>query len=393
MAIKIRGAAAVVAIMTCSLGMGAPVRGAEADTDPQVAADQAAKARADAETERLKAEKGKIDAQADLERARIAALGLPSFEGKTTLEKGAGEVEAMQLAVGALQEGAKTISAAVTADSGTGGKPLLVVGATDPLDFAAVGSIRFEMVQIGKELDQALAKPPGKFGIAPAAVIAGVSALAGLIRTEATVTPAALPEISDPLLVTAVAANLKSKAIIPAAAIASFEDDGSALLTSFNALVAKNEQAHQLRQTLAGEKSASAKARVATLDAAMARFKAFYTRVTTADAAGLLPIMAAARLERVSNAGGKVLRVHVDKAGGSLTSVKNIGTFFGVDPIRITGGLVLSYMVTDPADGSVFAAGVINCRTTRGTLTEVQRGAWGTRTSDGQAKPSCATLQ
>jgi hypothetical protein len=58
----------------------------------------------------------------------------------------------------------------------------------------------------------------------------------------------------------------------------------------------------------------------------------------------------------------KVLRVDVDKAGGTLVSTSNIFTTLGVPGITMRGGMVVTYRLTDPITGSTDKAGIIICR-------------------------------
>jgi hypothetical protein len=71
-----------------------------------------------------------------------------------------------------------------------------------------------------------------------------------------------------------------------------------------------------------------------------------------------------------------ILRVHVDKAGGSLVHRTNIGTFLGVDPLRVTGGLIASYDVTDPSSGRVAYTDILVCRTSLSRLRPIHDASW-----------------
>ncbi len=110
------------------------------------------------------------------------------------------------------------------------------------------------------------------------------------------------------------------------------------------------------------------------LTAAVTRFDAFFARVTAPDSAGIVAVAQAALLEQRLPDKWLALRVHVEKAGGSLINRKNILTFFGFDPIRVSGGLVASYTILDPADGRVLGGGVLSCRTRVGKLSDIQSG-------------------
>jgi hypothetical protein len=116
------------------------------------------------------------------------------------------------------------------------------------------------------------------------------------------------------------------------------------------------------------------------LTAALARFDAASARITTADASGAVPLAQAMRLEAMSRGNPRVLRVYVDRAGGSLVNRTNLLTTLGMaDPVRVSGGMFASYTLTAPASGRVLSADVITCRTTSTRLSSVQRGVWGKR--------------
>jgi hypothetical protein len=109
--------------------------------------------------------------------------------------------------------------------------------------------------------------------------------------------------------------------------------------------------------------------------AAVARFDLFFANVTAADANGKVPLAVAARLEKLLETSPFLLRVYVEKAGGSVVTRKNIWTFFWADPVRVSGGLVASYVITDPNDSRVLAADVIISRTRVAKMSEIQKGS------------------
>ena len=286
------------------------------------------------------------------------------------------------LASVALAIAAAEISArakALKSDGQGGGRPLILLGQSEVLDFGVVGSMTAEIESLTDQLTPLLPKPPvGRLMPPVAGFIAGISAVAGLFRSETVVSPADFTQIDDAMLVRAIAKNMKDVAIIPSAAIASpphvaGRDD---LLGKLKKATELSFRIRQERDALAAidKPNAAQTARLSDMEAVLKRFDAFYTRVTTADANGAVPIAAAARLESIQGQAGNVLRVHVDRGGGTLTNSKNIATIFGDDPVRISGALVASYTVTDPQNGSILGGGVINCRTAVARLRNVQEG-------------------
>ncbi len=321
---------------------------AQSEANAATAATAADTARFNAEADRLKAEAAKIDAQADLERTRITSLGVPSYAGTTKLNANAGDMEAMLLTAPVVRLAGSVIAGKVPAADN-----VLLLTRDDAFDFGLVGSVTAEIDGLTRQFEALGFKPAGPtrgpaIKLIPGAV-AIISAIAGMARSETEVTAATVP-VSDSMLLTAVAGTLRTRARLPAAAIGTVDvaDDGSnsPLLARLGNLV--------------------------------------FSRVTTADAQGAVPIARAARLELLMTQVGGVLRVHVEKSGGSLTNTKNIATFFGADPIRVSGGLVASYILTRPADGAVIDAGIDQCRTTMARLRSVQEGTVSYRGSGGR---------
>lgn len=360
--------------------------------DPN-AATAADTARLNAESERLKAEAARITARAELERARIAALGLPTFSGETKLNANAGEMEAMLLTAPAVRAAGAMIAAKVPA-----GENVLVLTRDDAFDLGIVGSVTAEIDGLTRQFEAAGVTSPGptrgpSIKLFPGAV-AVISAIAGLARSETEVTAAAVP-VTDQMLLAAVVGGLPSRARLPASAIGTVDvaDDGSnsPLLTRLGNLAKLDALAHIQRDALAagngGKPSDDDKAAIAAIDAVRKRYETFFGRVVTADAQGVVPIARAARLELLASEAKGVLRVHVEKSGGSLVNSRNLTTFLGADPIRVSGGLVVSYVLTRPSNGAVVAAGIVSCRTTMSRLRRIQEGtasyrpAGGTRTS------------
>ena len=118
------------------------------------------------------------------------------------------------------------------------------------------------------------------------------------------------------------------------------------------------------------------KAAAARLDHALARFKSLFDRATTANAQGMVPITLAIRLARLASLEPKILRVYAEHSGGSFVSKKNLATTLGFDPMKVSGGVVASYTITDPVQGLVLRHGIISCRTAYTSLRKVQAGTW-----------------
>lgn len=380
-------AAALVAIPAASLAQDDPNAAAKADTE-----------RLNAETARINAEAARINAEAARDRARIEALGLPSFEGTTTLNTGAGAIETTMLASRALDAAAQTIRGDILAgdddcsraqsQGASAGSPatrqracpIIVLAGDEAIDFGRIGALEVEMNALDTMFTHLGFGPAASSeagGGAPA-VIAAISAAAGLLRSNTTVTPVDLQALSHRALATAVAGRLGADAILPSAAIGSIpEPQASALLRKLNELFDRRLRVQQARDAIVLRDPTKPTQRHKDLTAALARFDTFAARVTTPDSNGAVPIVQAVRLESILGQGSRILRVHLDRVGGSLINRTNLLTTLGIaDPVRVSGGLVASYTLTDPANGSVVKAGMITCRTTTARLRSVQRGVW-----------------
>ena len=364
-----RGAAIAALLITASTPAGA-----QNDANTSATTETA---KTNAETDRLKAEAGKINAQADLERAKVSAIGLPTYAGSTKLNTGAGEMEAMLLTGPAVRLGGSKIADAVPA-----GDNVLLLTRDDTFDFGLVGSITAEMDGLRHQYEALGTKPSGPLqGKFIPGAIAVISAIAGIMRSETEVT-AANVSVSDLMLLTAVAAKLRNRARLPASAIGTVQvaSDGtnSPLLALLGNIATLDDRAriqrHVLEASNGGNPDEDAKGKIAEIDTVRKRYDSFFSRIVTVDAQGAVPIARVARLELLMADINGVLRVHVEKSGGSLINTKNIATFFGTDPVRVTGGLVVSFLLTRPSDGAVTNAGIIQCRTAMARLRKIQEG-------------------
>jgi hypothetical protein len=332
-----------------------------------------------AQTERIKAETDLEKAKADRLKAeadRITALGLPKFEGKTDLGANAGAMEATLLSTRALGAAPQ----AVATESTESGKPkILVLTKDEVLDMGEAAAIQFEMDAIGVLFSNAEALRPAPLHIESFPVLPAISALAGLLRSDATLSYLDAAAIDDRMFVWAVASKLPGQAVLPGARIGGeVGDAGKAMIEKLRGLAARRLSAGKRRGDLADVKKPTGrdKDELAALTAAITRYDAFFARVTTATDKGVVPFIAAARVSDLLGNGYPVLRLHVDKAGGSLVNTKNIATTFGIDPLKISGGIVVSYLLTNPATGDVAKADVLSCHTTLTSIRRVQERSW-----------------
>lgn len=346
------------------------------------------------------AEAARINAEATRDKAAITALGLPSFEGKTTLSgTGAGELEASMLAMHALQAAAVSISKAVC-DGGRdqqgrkidcgpqhpNTRKLLVLTGTEPLDLSLISAMEAQMAGMRQQffdIGVGRQESGARTLFAGPAAVSAISALAGLLRTETTVSAAQTSSVSERALANAVASRLGGNAYFPGAAVGTVSPN-SRLLTEFENLVALR------RLAAAALKAETDAAKKEALNAAIARFDAFSIRVSTADAQGSVPLVRAARLADLAEGSPSVLRIFVDKSGGTFINKKNLGTYLGVDPLRVTGAVIASYSVTDPQTGALTSSDIFVCRTALTRLRPIHDASW--EGAGGTAKAACTPM-
>ncbi|MEA3014661.1 MAG: hypothetical protein QOD42_3206 [Sphingomonadales bacterium] len=383
----------------------------------------------------LKDEKARLDAQAELvasraalDRARIAALGLPSFEGTRTVNTGAGAIEASMLSTTAVRRAAQIISGnLVPAAAGAqryAGKYILLAG-NEALDFAQAGSILIQMDAIRTLFDQIPPPPPprtrartrartrGQQGmlemvLGPTAAIGAISAAAGLLRSNVEISALETDAISENMLVSAIATQLGDRAIIPSAMIGVVEPcppsgprpaaclenspppnwRDKSLIDRFNRLAELRTDAKTARDRIPAEnQTPQEQSYIAAADRAIGRFDTFFTTVTTPDEHGAVPIAQAVRLDMLRRSAARVVRVFVAQHSGSLIKTTNLLTTLGADPLRVSGALVARYEVTDPLTGITHGGGILTCQTALVRLSNVQR--WNWRSPAGPVTAQC----
>ena len=339
-------------------------------------------ARLNAQAAVATAETARLNALAAKNKATIEGIGLPSFEGKTTLNAGAGAIEALLLATGAIAKAAQEIADAALGLNWPDKSPytgnFLLFAGDESADFNQLAGIRAE-IGIFKEIFDSVLNSAIETRVALidglSGTVAAISAVAGLFRSETEVSAVDHPAISHRVLATAVAARMPGRAIFPGARNGALPQ-GSKPAVVLSLMTLTEDRDRALAAATSPPQGAALPPETAErIKAAVTRFDAFFARVTTPDSAGIVPLAHAAQLEQMTAGNGLALRVYVEKAGGSLVNYKNIKTFIGFDPVRVSGGLVASYAVTDPTDGRVLAAGVLDCRTKQGKLRDIQRGA------------------
>ncbi len=355
-----------------------PVDSVQAADDPPTTAEQ---------TAQLQAEKALLQAKIDLLEKQVSTLNLPKTENKTTINEGGAVLEATQLTADAVLQAGAVIANKVKTP---GGKNILLLSADDPFDLTLADELSVEadgyatvLVSI-EDAAKTILSSGSRGGAIQTLTLAGgelavvgaaVKAVAGLLGTEATVSKITLTGVDSTLLVKAVAHGLGDVAIIPSAIIKT-GPAGGVLSSKLGHL---NENAAKLQSTraqLVKNGSDDAKTLVGAIDEWEKRYIAFRVRISTPDKSGQTQLGAALRMQAATDNATAVLRVKLDHGAGSLVQYKNAATFFGADPVRVSGGLVASYVLTVPDTGKVTAAGVVVCRTALAKLRDIQRGQY-----------------
>jgi len=354
--------------------------------DPQKSPEQIEIDRIKGEADLAKEQANLVQQRAALAKARVDAVGLPSFSGTTILNGTAGAMEANMLAMYALQAAADGIAGEIK-----GGGPVLVLAGNETVDLNQVVVMQAEMKSIGRELKAAMAmgsEPAAHAGHGQkgmletenfisslglgdpvSAAVQAATAIGGLLRSETTVSAVDLASVSERSLANAVAGRIP-QAYQPAALVGRV-DQGQGLLSQLEDLADRRSDA-----ALALAQLDSKAPKAIALTAAIKHFDDFRQKVSTPDEKNIVPVVRAAQLERLFEHQPRIVRVFVDKAGGTFVNTKNLKTFFGADPLRVTGGLVASYTLTDPATGRVEESNIFVCRTSLSRLRQIHDASW-----------------
>lgn len=320
-------------------------------------------------------------------------------KGQYTVNTGSLAIESWLLSSSAIDSTAGKIYDAVNAklvvthpDGKLDQKKVLVVTGLEVLDFGQAAMINAEMQAIRNRLLALCNECVDRGTVEIAAELPALAgAVIGLLRSETDLTAIELT-VDAKLLAAAVAGKL-DHAFLPSAAVAPSAE--GQLIKSFNLLVATAGDAQKVHDELAKiEKPSEAqKERLAKLKSILSRYDSFYAKATTANANGIVPLSAAARLDELLKDDPYVLRVNTEKGGGTLLKRTNLLTALGAESAFISGGLVSSYQLTEPTTGQLLVAGVITCRTTLTSLKRVQDASWKSVDNSGvrqKAKAICS---
>lgn len=315
--------------------------------------------------------------QAELDRANVLLDQLPSYDGTVDADAATGKFEATILSANAL--GFLAEQFAGQAPKGN----TLVLAGNESFAFGAPFGLGVEMVALHRRIVDPMVcgddcKVPDvtnlEFIGAPA-FAAAISTVAGLLRSDVKLTSLDTPAVDSAMLATAVAASINTAIANPAEgrsadvlagspgsrvslALDELDDfnetaawyEGSDIGRKFAWVVLARRSAQLKLDQLSGDEDLAKKNKdqIARLKQWNKDFDDFYARVTKASDTAPAPIASAIQVDQLETTVGSILRVDVELAGGTLKKTQNIATFFGLDPLRVTGGVVATYALYQP---------------------------------------------
>ena len=347
------------------------------DPNAQLAAETA---RINAEAARINAEAALAKAKADKDKAAIENLGLPKFDNKTTLGEGGGAIETSLLATHAVRQAAITITAKITGGKACNNGSFIILPAGTSFNPNLDTTLKKQAESLTDQIAEARTPGPGKVALATGITI--VSAIAGLIGSEMSVTGVSLTEIDNSMLANAVAGELKECAVLAGSAIPFIDPDKSALATAVKNLATERREAKVWVKSLNKTDTKKYADRIAALALLEEESVALVKLLSTANDQGVNLFEKAMIVELLKKTATHVITIRVNKAGGTITNSKNIGTFFGTDPVKVSGGLSASWSIMNIASGHNTGSGVVTCQTAQVRLKKVQSGEWAVATPD-----------
>jgi hypothetical protein len=345
--------------------------------DPPTATEQET-ARLAQQTALLTAQANLATAKAALDQAKVKALGLPEFKNETTLETGGGVIEANMLASRAVRAAADHIKLSSKCTNAIDGLNYLMLTPSEKFDVNAPVFVQLHAGAVEAQLRQALDLRAGtSVAFSGAGAILGiVQAAASLFASETKVSGVDLPSINDAALIMATAGSLCGKGIVPSASIGLIDPEHSVIIKSLSELQILKLTAADARRIIPDSGTPEQKRKAAALDAAMTSYDGFIAKISAVDANGQSPLSQALLVEKYPAASTKLIRIAVNKAGGSIINSKNLWTTLGVDPVKVSGGLVVSYSITKADTGAVTKSETFTCQTSLASLRKIQDGRW-----------------
>lgn len=347
------------------------------------------------EIDALKKRKELLDAQRDAFKAALGDVPASGMTGSVTLQGDkVGELEATLLAAHALKKAATAVAVQVAAVVAPNA-PITVVAAPDVPAFQTLLAYKAQHELVRAALLSAIqasgAIPSGRGAAAvPMVAAAGAaldvaSKLAGFFRSEFTVGGVAL-SLDEVAAVNEVAGQLCRKFVVVVPGVfnpRALTDAGGAIVTQVTELSVTNQEAerrlteHQAaadqltgaiaaeadadRKRALGEELARHKTVLDSLRSGVALFATWMTKLSAVDDKGATSLATIAKEQAIVDglAGGHLLTVKVQKAGGGFFVKKNLWTVFGGLPLYHMGGVALTFALFEGSSGKVLASGAV----------------------------------
>lgn len=218
---------------------------------------------------------------------------------------------------------------------------------------------------------------------------AAVGAIAGLLKTDTEISGVEVP-VANRMLVASTGRRLVASNVavrLPSAVVA--PDRNSPLASAWGRLLADRDAAKACRPRFAAKgKTVWIKKTLAAMDQQFAAIDALEAAQTKPDDKGVIPLARAVHVETLLRGNPWVLRISVEKGGGSILKRSNVWTALGAPAIGISGGLVVSFTLTVPTTGDLLASGALVCRTALTNMGDVQAG----RVRGGRGRADCAPM-
>lgn len=335
----------------------------------------------------------------------IAALGLEAASGKTTINEGAGAIEASLLASDAMLE-AGAIIAGVTKKAVDQEDRVLVISHDQQISLAMVRIVHDRIESVRDYVKKAQCETeyvtadgmkmeafPGTDNDEPKLI---ASDIAGAIATDIAISPVKF-NFDDRLLVNAVAMNQDGETFAFSRVWRQFKgaSEKAPKKTSFvipgevsdfgsDSKIRENyKELQKLTDSRRGCTNNEAKAAVLTADA-------LTTTLNAAEKGALSPLEVALQLEPLLATDGKapartyILRVAVEQTGGTAIARSGIWYALGFPGASVvSAGLLASFRLVNPQTGVVLNSGIIRCVVPQTPFSRVHRAIL--NSSDGTA--------
>lgn len=319
----------------------------------------------------------------------LAYLGLSAAEGNTTVNEGAGKIEGQMLGAAMAWEAAKTI---VTAKNVKNQSHVYLLPGSSKLNVGAYFQVKERLSNLSDEYEQfkvssrqsgcvpggarSAGKKDGKDDPKPFTFKA--SDALGLLKTDTALSPIEVT-VSENLMTNALLAHAPKTSNWKLTEEIAFPDNNSALQSKAEKLKVS------LRIYMRGDCGNGSKIKPEDKKKIVAAATTLFGQVADLSKSkdGQYSPLMQARLASsiVASDIGEIrtLRYEVSSVGGTLVNSSNIWTTIGIPGVTIRGGLVATYRLSNPRDGTSNAQGVVICRAPMKSLKSITAKGFGAK--------------